>query len=133
MAGPPVALTSEQREVVTRTIIEIVQHRRWLVHALNVRTNHIHAVISAANTTPEKVMNDFKAWSTRRLREAHLLAAAQNSGPATGAPHTCTMKPRYSPPSITLPICNSGHIDMTSGTATVRERSRGRRQETITR
>ncbi|MEQ8849023.1 hypothetical protein, partial [Botrimarina sp.] len=38
----------------------------------NVRTNHAHAVVAAA-ATPERVMNDFKSWATRRLRDSGLV------------------------------------------------------------
>ena len=39
---------------------------------MNVRTNHIHIVCSA-NEPPEKVMNAFKAYATRRLRADNLI------------------------------------------------------------
>ena len=35
------------------------------------QTNHVHIVVSA-EATPEKVMSDLKAYTTRRLREAQL-------------------------------------------------------------
>lgn len=35
--------------------------------ALNVRTNHIHAVI-ACDSEPEPVMNSLKSWTTRGLK-----------------------------------------------------------------
>ena len=44
-----------------------------MLHAINVRTNHMHAVVTA-NTSPEAVMNSFKSWSTRRMVEAGLFA-----------------------------------------------------------
>jgi len=56
------------RIIIDKTINEVAKYRGWTLHALNVRTNHIHVVVSA-NTTPEKVMNDFKVYCTRRLRE----------------------------------------------------------------
>ncbi len=66
---PPATLDEERRRVVHDTIREVCRHRGWSLLALNVRTNHVHAVVSAAPATPEKVMNDFKAYATRRLRE----------------------------------------------------------------
>ncbi|HLA84066.1 MAG TPA: transposase [Thermoguttaceae bacterium] len=71
MAQRPVALNETCRTIVERTICEVASHRGWTLHALNVRTNHVHLVISA-NATPEKVMNDLKSWSTRRMVEAGL-------------------------------------------------------------
>ena len=69
---PPFDLNAECRFVVDATINEVCQHRGWTLHALNVRTSHVHAVVSASHA-PERVMSDFKAHATRRLRETSLL------------------------------------------------------------
>ncbi len=66
-------LTPEQRLCVENTIQEVANYRGWSLHALNVRTNHVHAVVGA-EVPPEKVLNDFKSYSTRRLREANFTA-----------------------------------------------------------
>jgi REP element-mobilizing transposase RayT len=66
---PPVKLGSEQRQVVEAGIRETCQIRKWDLWAINVRTNHIHAVVSAS-CAPELVLNAFKANATRKLREA---------------------------------------------------------------
>ncbi|MCC7509223.1 MAG: transposase [Planctomycetes bacterium] len=55
--------------MVDRTIREVCEHRNWSLKALNVRTNHVHAVVSAFDPAA-KVLSDLKAWCTRRLREA---------------------------------------------------------------
>ncbi len=60
------------REVVTQSIRHVCEHRSWRLLALNVRTNHVHAVVTA-NETPERVLNTFKSWATRRLVEASLI------------------------------------------------------------
>lgn len=73
MPGPSFTMSSPQRAVVDKTLREVTRHRRWDIHALNVRTNHVHVVVEAPETAPESVMNDFKAWATRRLREAGLV------------------------------------------------------------
>ncbi len=70
---PPVLLDSQRRGVVHRTIIEVAEHRDWTLHALNVRSNHVHLVISAPDA-PERVMNSLKSWCTRRMIEAGVLA-----------------------------------------------------------
>lgn len=67
-----VTLDDQLRGVVDRTIHEVCEHQGWQIHACNVRSNHVHVVVTAA-CPPEKVMNALKSWSTRRLREAHLL------------------------------------------------------------
>ena len=65
----PYQLDEARRTVVLRTIREVAAHRRWQLWAVHVRTNHVHIVVTAARK-PEKVMADFKAWASRRLREA---------------------------------------------------------------
>lgn len=65
----PYWLDEPRREVVLRAIREAAQHRGWKVWAVHVRTNHVHIVVTAS-AKPEKVMADFKAWASRRLREA---------------------------------------------------------------
>ena len=62
-------LTAEQRAIVERQVAETCQHRRWILHALTCRTNHMHAVISAPDTDPKQIRADIKAWCTRRLKE----------------------------------------------------------------
>ena len=71
MRQPIVELDGPRRAVVERTIREVVDYRDWTLHAINVRTNHVHVVVTA-NVAPEKVMGDFKSWSTRRMVEAGL-------------------------------------------------------------
>ncbi len=67
----PVELDGARREAVAAALREVCTYRGWSLHALNVRTNHLHAVVSAA-CKPEKVLNDFKAYATRGMRTAGL-------------------------------------------------------------
>jgi REP element-mobilizing transposase RayT len=67
----PVALNDAARVVVAGTLQEVASHSQWTIHALAVRTNHVHVVVSAPQA-PERVMNAFKSWATRRLVEARL-------------------------------------------------------------
>jgi REP element-mobilizing transposase RayT len=71
---PPVIFDTRQRSVIERTIHEVCQHRQWKLHAVHVRTNHVHLVASAP-TAPERVMNDLKSYATRRMVEAGLFPA----------------------------------------------------------
>ena len=72
MAQAPSVLETLHREIVDAAIRDVCVYRGWTLHALNVRTNHVHLVVSAG-LTPEQVMTSLKAWSTRRLREAGLV------------------------------------------------------------
>jgi REP element-mobilizing transposase RayT len=74
MGEPPLRLEDAQRSCVAATISEVCAFKGWALHALNVRTNHVHIVVSAGDIPPEAVMNACKAWATRRLRERGLLS-----------------------------------------------------------
>jgi REP element-mobilizing transposase RayT len=65
----PVKLNSERRDDVEFAIRETCKIRSWQLHALNVRTNHIHIVVSVGETSSRKVLSAFKANSTRKMRE----------------------------------------------------------------
>jgi hypothetical protein len=60
-------LSTTQRAVVEEQIAETCELRGWKLHAVNCRSNHVHVVITAVNTEPNKVRRDLKAWATRRL------------------------------------------------------------------
>jgi REP element-mobilizing transposase RayT len=72
MRGFPVKLSGPQRLVVDRTIREVCGHCGWSLHELNVRTTHIHGVVTVP-CSPEAVMNRWKSWATRRMVEAALV------------------------------------------------------------
>jgi REP element-mobilizing transposase RayT len=71
MKQPPVILTSRHRQIVESAIRETCAIRRWQLWTLNVRTNHVHAVVSA-NKKPETILSSFKANATRAMKEAGL-------------------------------------------------------------
>src|SRR6202008_2170353 len=64
----PVTLDASQRHKVHGAISEVCDVRHWSLHALNVRTNHVHVVVSIGTVKPENALNAFKAYATRRLR-----------------------------------------------------------------
>ena len=63
---PPLKLDSRQRPVVEAAVREVCTTRGWL-RAINVRTNHVHTVVSAA-MKPEPILQAFQAYATRKLR-----------------------------------------------------------------
>ena len=69
---PPVMLNAYQRPIVEKAIREVCQHRGYKLLAINVRTNHVHTVVSA-ESKPEPILQAFQAYATRKLREAGLL------------------------------------------------------------
>ena len=72
LRGETVTFDAAQRQCVESTIRKVAEFRQWTIHTLAVQTNHVHVVVSA-DCTPEKVMNDFKSYTTRRLRERLLV------------------------------------------------------------
>jgi REP element-mobilizing transposase RayT len=73
---PPVELDPARRTVVERAIREVCEYRNWLLRAINVRTNHVHTVVSA-DRRPEPVMTTFKTYATRRMIEAGIWQAGK--------------------------------------------------------
>lgn len=67
----PFILRSKERAAVEHAIQETCSIRNWDLQAINVRTNHVHAVVTASRK-PELVLNAFKANATRQLRENSL-------------------------------------------------------------
>ena len=65
----PVKLDATQRNAVEDAIREVCDHRIWFLNAINVRTNHIHAVVSTNGIKSERALNAFKSYATRKMRE----------------------------------------------------------------
>ena len=65
---PPVELDAARRLAVETAIRETCKKRNWILQAINVRTNHIHSVVSAP-FRPEPILSAFKANATRQMRE----------------------------------------------------------------
>jgi len=69
MTSEPMLLSPAAREIVHIAIREVCEFRSWSLLASNVRSNHVHVVLAQCEL-PDRAMATFKAWSTRRLREA---------------------------------------------------------------
>lgn len=57
------------RKIVESAIAQVCTHREIALYVVNVRSNHVHVVVSAGDV-PEKLMTAFKAYSTRAMRAA---------------------------------------------------------------
>ena len=68
--GEPVILDADQRGCVEAAARETCQFRKWHLHAINVRTNHVHLVVSIGEKKPELALNAFKANATRSMNQA---------------------------------------------------------------
>jgi hypothetical protein len=49
----PLILKAKQRASIEAAIRETCQIRKWWLWAINVRTNHVHTVVSASHKKPE--------------------------------------------------------------------------------
>jgi REP element-mobilizing transposase RayT len=64
----PVSLDHVRRAAIKEAIRETCEFRNWNLHAQNVRTNHVHVVVTAP-CNPEFVLSSLKANATRKMRE----------------------------------------------------------------
>jgi REP element-mobilizing transposase RayT len=71
-----IILTAKQRQIVERAVKDVCSYRRYMLRALNVRSNHVHSVVTAM-CKPEHVLNAFKSYATRALRSAGLIGVSQ--------------------------------------------------------
>ncbi len=69
MTAEACRLNEQQRNAVEQQIGETCRYRGWHLHTVNCRSNHVHVVVSAADTRPKKIRTDLKAWATRCLKQ----------------------------------------------------------------
>lgn len=72
LKNEPLLLGARERKVVEGAIREVCHVRNYALFGLNVRTNHAHVAVSNGGK-PERMMDSFKAYSTRALRAAGLI------------------------------------------------------------
>lgn len=74
LKSEPVTLNAAQRNVVDGAVREVCEYKQWFLHALSIRTNHGHAVVSIGEASSKAALNAFKAYATRHLRRNGLWA-----------------------------------------------------------
>ena len=72
MIQDPFLLNESQRDAVKEAVREVCDYRGYVLSAVNVLTNHFHAVASA-QSKPAPIANAFKSYATRKLRERGLI------------------------------------------------------------
>lgn len=65
-------INAKMRAVIEDTLVQHCAFRGWHLFEFNVRTNHVHAVISAAGVA-DAMLKDLKAFLTRALRKSETL------------------------------------------------------------
>jgi len=68
LAQRPVKFGIPARKAVEEAIKETCRIRKWTLWAFNIRTNHVHVVVTA-DCKPKRVATAFKANGTRKMRE----------------------------------------------------------------
>lgn len=69
LKSEPVALDAARRHSFEEAVCDVCKFRGWSLYAVNARTNHVHAVVAIGRAKPDRALNDFKSYSTRRMRE----------------------------------------------------------------
>jgi REP element-mobilizing transposase RayT len=64
----PVILSPIQRKKVDQSCRDHVVYRGWKLHAINVRSNHVHVLVMA-DISRFRVRDQLKAYATRPLRK----------------------------------------------------------------
>ena len=64
-------LNHGDQEIVADTITKHCEIRKWELHAMSVRSNHVHVVVTTPECTPETVRDQLKAWCSRLLKRNH--------------------------------------------------------------
>ncbi|MEZ6139453.1 MAG: transposase [Zavarzinella sp.] len=59
----------QQRALVKEEIVRVCHFKEWKLWAVNVRTNHVHVVVTTATHSDQFVRDSLKANATRYLRE----------------------------------------------------------------
>jgi REP element-mobilizing transposase RayT len=71
MAQGPYELDEPRRACVLDAVLQHCEYRNWPLLAAHVRTNHVHVIVDAT-VAPEKVLNELKAYASRRLNQIGL-------------------------------------------------------------
>jgi REP element-mobilizing transposase RayT len=66
MDQPRYGLDRTRREAVLASLQERCSQNHWTLLAAHARSNHVHLVVEG-EARPERIMNDLKAYSSRRL------------------------------------------------------------------
>jgi REP element-mobilizing transposase RayT len=69
MVQPPYVMSASERDIVCQAIVELARDRGWRLWAVHVRSNHVHAVVSAERD-PDRIMSDMKGRASRDLTQA---------------------------------------------------------------
>jgi REP element-mobilizing transposase RayT len=69
LRSEPTYLAAKRRAATESAIRETCSFRNWHLYAINVRTNHVHAVVGAGSAKPGTILHALKSNATRQMRE----------------------------------------------------------------
>ena len=72
LRSQPFFLAAAERRIVESAVREVCLIREYSLFAVNVRTEHAH-IVTGNSGKPERMMESFKAYSTKALRAAGLI------------------------------------------------------------
>ena len=72
LKSEPYFLGAAERQIVESAVREVCLIRGYALYAINVRTEHAH-IVTGNSGKPERMMDSFKAYSTKALRNAGLI------------------------------------------------------------
>lgn len=68
LKNSPFIFNGEKRKIIDEVVREVCEYRKYHLIAINIRTNHVHCIISGGDK-PESIMTTLKSYITRRFRE----------------------------------------------------------------
>jgi REP element-mobilizing transposase RayT len=71
MKDEAVLLDETLRETARKAMMATAAYCGWLVHAMEVRSNHVHVVVTAADKPVGEVMRVLKAYASRELNKTY--------------------------------------------------------------
>jgi REP element-mobilizing transposase RayT len=74
---PQLCFNEAHKAIVHKAIVEVAEHWKYDVHALQVFDGGVHLLVSRGGREIKFVMTGMKAWSTRSLRENRTIGAKQ--------------------------------------------------------
>jgi len=105
---PAIVLDDSHRTAVETAVKELCEQRKYHLQAINVRSNHVHAVVSA-QAKPERIADAFKAFATKKLREENLFSKELQIW-ARGRSRRYLWKPRHVDLAIDYVLYGQGDL-----------------------
>ena len=102
MKYPPYVLAGDRAAVVRNAIVALAEKRHWVLWAVHVRTEHLHAVLTDRGADIDRVMADLKAAASFRLNRAYPADRRRPHWAGMGAPGTCGTRPGWPRSSTTF-------------------------------